>query len=66
MCFLIKKCLNVDKKKSYLFDRLFVSDRNLTTEHVKNSRFFQIFFNFSNPRFLMPKLSNSRFFKVSR
>ena len=25
-----------DKKKSYLSDRFFVSNRNFTTEHVKN------------------------------
>ena len=43
--------------KNFLQDRIFVSNHNFTTIHVKiieNSRFFQVFF--------LPKLSNSRFF----
>ena len=34
-------------KKTYLYDRFFVSDKNFITEHfkiVQNSRFFQVFF----------------------
>ena len=29
-----------DDKKYYLYDRFFVSKRNFTTGHVKNSKFF--------------------------
>ena len=47
MCFLIKK--DDDDKKIVFYDRFFVSNCNFTTEHVKNFRFFQIFF--SNSRF---------------
>ena len=67
MCFLLKIRFN-DDKKPYLYDRYFVSNRSFTTEHVLtviNSRFFQIFFKFSqNPgfySFFLPKLSSSRF-----
>ena len=34
-------------KKSYLYDRFFVSNQNFTTDNVKiikNSRFFQVIF----------------------
>ena len=46
MCFKIKKKFD-DDKKSCLFDRIFVSNQNFTTENVKiikNSRFFQVIF----------------------
>ena len=44
MCFLIKKKYN-DEKEFFFNDRLFVFNRNFTTEHikiVKNSRFFEV------------------------
>ena len=45
MCILTIKIFD-DDKKSYLYDRFFVSNLNYCTEHLKideNSRFFQIF-----------------------
>ena len=62
--------------KNYLYDRFLVSNRNFTTEHVKNvqnSRFFVHNFKFFKSkeknsqirdfsRFFMPKMSNSMFF----
>ena len=78
--FFIKKNSD-DDKKSYLFDRFFVSNQNFTTENVKViknsrffdqiSRFFQVFFKISQipgfSRLFQPKLSSSRFFSgISR
>ena len=43
MCFLIKETV-VITKNVYLYDRILVSNRNFTTEHlkiVKNSRFLK-------------------------
>ena len=56
MCFLIIK-LFVDDKKVFLKERFFESNLNFTTEHVKIVK---------NSMFLLPKLSISRFFHVSR
>ena len=44
MCFLIKKFY--DDKKKYLYDRLFVLNRNFTTEHNKIDLKLQIFLGF--------------------
>ena len=63
MCFLIKNFK--DDKIPDLYDRFFVSNWNLTTEHikiVKNSRFFS---NFSNSSFFLPKLFNSTFLRFT-
>ena len=70
MCLLIKKIK--DDKKSYLYDRCFVSNQNFTAEHakiVKNSRFlfkipgfiFKISWIPGFSRFFLSKMSNSRF-----
>ena len=38
-------------KENYLYDRLFVSNQNFTTEHVKIVQNISFFFNLSNSRF---------------
>ena len=56
----IKKKFDVDKNL-YLYDRFYVSKQNFTTEHVKIVKIpdFSTFF-------ILPKLSNSRFFQVNK
>ena len=67
MCFLINKKI-VDDKKSYLYDKFFVSNQNFTTEKVKvdkNSRFLQVFWsNFQVFQVFFPNFINSRFYQV--